>query len=257
MSRTTRRPERTHTAGDGEAIPLPSRLNGTDAQTHSHKTRPNGGQTERSREMLIKETFMYLSDADKKAIEQGIARLVVRSFTLDCSTMGARTDAAEQNKAVLSELEKSGLALGQYHEYKRGDDYSLWFWCNTENGEMRLDYVRLERNNKHGIEENEEIAEKAMRVFEQMQTKDNVVTLQYEAVYDEQRLEEAATRFAEESIGKFVCYNGEVGRIVKIDPEEYNGYGYFFKRKGARTRGYYLDSKKVYSISVTEQEANA
>jgi hypothetical protein len=211
--------------------------------------------------MRITEDFSYLSDTDKKAIKNGIAKLCVyglkidRFFTeeemqenrkqaeaLSRDEWGKRCDKmadfiAEQNKIAIDELAKV-FNIGQYnynHKYDMGD---FWFWAGE-----KLDYITLSTNEDDGTEKRNEKAGKALEILKTIDTANNIVRIHYTAVYDEEKLTEAVEDFAKSVDGKFINYNCMVGKLFK---DMYNRY--IFKKKGARKYGYELSKKQVYGI---------
>lgn len=225
--------------------------------------------------MIIKEDYSYVTGIDKKAIEQGVAVLGVHSIRLDryiteeqgeqnrkaakelspeewgksCEQYARKI--AAQNEIALSALETAGLILGQYrsaHKYR--EYWDLWFWCNSDNNGMRLDYVQLTLNDELSLEQQKKIVEQATAILGKVNTPDNRAIIQYEAIYDEEKLTNAAEKFAEENLGKFLKHGFYIGKIKKIDPDFNGGYKYAFMRKNAKKRGYLLSTDSLYAMSL-------
>ncbi len=233
--------------------------------------------------MFVREDKSYLTVVDKKAIEQGVAVLGIHSIRLDryvseerksetakmsAAELDARLRSAEwqayceqvtkkiatQNETVLTALEAAGLILGQYRNIPNQKYFDLWFWCNADKNGRRLDYLTLSPNWDLTPEQQGKIIEQAIAILEKVNTSDNCAIIQYEAIYDEQKLADIAEQFAEQNTGKFIRYGRDVGKIVKLNPELCGGYKYGFKKKKARTRGYRLTAKAVYGLSLENAE---
>lgn len=211
--------------------------------------------------MRIKEDFSYLSDTDKKAIENGTAKLCIyglhidRFFTeeemqenkrqaeiLSREEWGNRCDKmadfiAEQNKIALDKLAKV-FNIGQYNYNHKCDMGDFWFWAGE-----KLDYITLFTNEDDGTEKRNEKAEMALEILKTIDTANNIVRIHYTAVYDEEKLTESVENFVKSVDGKFINYNGMAGKLFK---DMYNRY--IFKKKGARKYGYELSKKAVYGI---------
>ena len=219
--------------------------------------------------MRIKEDYSYLSENEKKAIAEGIAKLYIYSIRLDRffteeeqteNTRQAETLTREQwaqrcdeiaqkigaqNAEAMTELLKH-FEIGQYSVNFSGDG-DFWFWCNCNNSGRKLDYITLTTQGAT-IEEKNAKAEKARAILETVNTKNNIAHLQYASELDQTKLDKIAEEYTEKTAGAFVKYAGMIGKIKRIDESTNNGKKWAFMKKGAKTRGYYLNAWNIYEI---------
>jgi hypothetical protein len=223
--------------------------------------------------MRIKEDYSYLSETEKKAIAEGLAKLYIYSIRLDrffteeeqaenarqaqaltreqwaqrCDKIAQEIGA--QNTEAMTALLKH-FEIGQYSADFSGDG-DFWFWCNCNNG-RKLDYITLTTQGATAEEKNAK-AEKARAVLETVNTKNNIAYLQYATELDQIKLDKIAEEYTEKTAGAFVKYAGMIGKIKRIDESTNNGKKWAFMKKGAKTRGYYLTAWNIYEIK-TENE---
>lgn len=219
--------------------------------------------------MRIKEDYSYLSETEKKAIAEGLAKLYIYSIRLDrffieeeqaenarqaqtltreqwaqrCDKIAQEIGA--QNTEAMTALLKH-FKIGQYSaDFSGGGDF--WFWCNSNNNGRELDYITLTTQGATA-EEKKAKAEKARAILETVNTRNNIAHLQYASELDQTKLDKIAEEYTEKTAGAFVKYAGMIGKIKRIDESTNNGYKWAFMKKGAKTRGYCLTAWNIYEI---------
>lgn len=110
-------------------------------------------------------------------------------------------------------------------------DWDLYFWSNRGwNGHNYMDCFQLSFNNKRGPVERQQITSDIVAMFENVDYGNIGCRVQYEAVLDETKIENAAKCIFEKIADKYVSYNGYAGKVKVVGiADGLVKYG-FFKR---------------------------
>ena len=158
-----------------------------------------------------------------------------------------REKIAAENLALMEFLEKH-FTFGQFktpYNFK-DDDYTFWFYCNdlynTTCGRLSgrdYSYITLSLDKKGDEKEKERIFAKVKELLADYPAKNIQAIFQYSQVENTDSVKEEAERIFKECEGKFVNYDGMIGKLERHDGE------YIFKKKYAKAYGYRVSPMNI------------
>ena len=210
--------------------------------------------------MFIKEDYSYISYLENKLIEKGYGKLSVHSIHFDRYFTEEQQEKNRQlaqsvtteewnkhcdvfgehlNKQLMeiAEMFNSKYNLHQFDtenstiEHYR-TDWDLHFYSNKGwNGKDYMDFFSLTFNDERTPKENISLLEEIREILKALSYENVMCRIQYDAIIDDKRVEKEAKEICESLLGKFIVYNGMIGKIKVIhELEDKKEYG-FFKKK--------------------------
>lgn len=159
-----------------------------------------------------------------------------------------RKDTAESIKSICDIIVRF-FKVGQYDHENDYDfhECDLWFWCNGINidGEYQRDYSHISLNVEHDnmTEQRAKEIEHQLRTILTNARFDNVYArFQYESELNTEFVNAKAKELFDEYNGGFVRYGHMNGKLLCVDGK------YAFKKKNAKTKGFWLDAIDVIEI---------
>lgn len=170
----------------------------------------------------------YFSEERKEANRQLAARLTDQQWSAHCDE--SKASGATKIKRMVDKLTES-LTVYQYNQ-KVGyqDDWDLYFFCL--NGDMS--YVTLSPNKRKSPQSQWDTINKALALLSRAGEEDIKVTIQYKAIYKEEKVNEMVEKAAGRILEKTIDYKGNKGKIKIVGKTESGGTRYGFFKSRAR-----------------------
>lgn len=124
-------------------------------------------------------------------------------------------------------------------------DWDLFFWSNRGwNGKEYMSCFSLTFNKNRTAKQNMELLEKIVPIVEAMEYETIACRIQYDIVFDENKLAKDAKAVCEKLAGKPIQYCGMTGKIKAVEKrDDIVEYGFF--RTRARSRYYPISNKEL------------
>lgn len=191
--------------------------------------------------MLLHENKSYL---DNQSIQAGLATeklnhiIVDRYFTEEEKAANLKfhetASREECNKKIADWKSKDEYANTLIMEKLRdvlGDRVHNFCLIPSEFGHLRIDNYKA----------TEAEISKVLEVLKGIDIPNRCAVVNYSTQYDDAACKEKAREIYQKNDGKFVTYGGYTGRLKYNESENY----YYFMKKGARSKGYYINEKQI------------
>lgn len=191
--------------------------------------------------MLLHENKSYL---DNQSIQAGLATeklnhiIVDRYFTEEEKAANLKfhetASREEYNKKIANWKSKDEYANTLIMEKLRdvlGDRVHNFCLIPSEFGHLRIDNYKA----------TEAEISKVLEVLKGIDIPNRCAVVNYSTQYDDAACKEKAREIYQKNDGKFVTYGGYTGRLKYNESENY----YYFMKKGARSKGYYINEKQI------------
>lgn len=191
--------------------------------------------------MLLHENKSYL---DNQSIQAGLATeklnhiIVDRYFTEEEKAANLKfhetASREEYNKKIADWKSKDEYANTLIMEKLRdvlGDRVHNFRLIPSEFGHLRIDNYKA----------TEAEISKVLEVLKGIDIPNRCAVVNYSTQYDDAACKEKAREIYQKNDGKFVTYGGYTGRLKYNESENY----YYFMKKGARSKGYYINEKQI------------
>lgn len=191
--------------------------------------------------MLLHENKSYL---DNQSIQAGLATeklnhiIVDRYFTEEEKAANLKfhetASREEYNKKIADWKSKDEYANTLIMEKLRdvlGDRVHNFCLIPSEFGHLRIDNYKA----------TEAEISKVLEVLKGIDIPNRCAVVNYSTQYDDAACKEKAREIYQKNDGKFVTYGGYTGRLKYNESENY----YYFMKKGARSKGYYINEKQI------------
>lgn len=191
--------------------------------------------------MLLHENKSYL---DNQSIQAGLATeklnhiIVDRYFTEEEKAANLKfhetASREEYNKKIANWKSKDEYANTLIMEKLRdvlGDRVHNFCLIPSEFGHLRIDNYKA----------TEAEISKVLEVLKGIDIPNRCAVVNYSTQYDDVACKEKAREIYQKNDGKFVTYGGYTGRLKYNESENY----YYFMKKGARSKGYYINEKQI------------
>lgn len=191
--------------------------------------------------MLLHENKSYL---DNQSIQAGLATeklnhiIVDRYFTEEEKAANLKfhetASQEEYNKKIADWKSKDEYANTLIMEKLRdvlGDRVHNFCLIPSEFGHLRIDNYKA----------TEAEISKVLEVLKGIDIPNRCAVVNYSTQYDDAACKEKAREIYQKNDGKFVTYGGYTGRLKYNESENY----YYFMKKGARSKGYYITEKQI------------
>ena len=124
-------------------------------------------------------------------------------------------------------------------------DWDLFFWSDRGwNGKDFMTCFSLTFNSNRTTEQNMKLLEKIIPIVEAMDYETIACRIQYDIVFDEDKLGKDAKAVCEKLAGKTIHYRGMTGKIKAVEKrDDIVEYGFF--RTRARSRYYPISNKEL------------
>lgn len=228
---------------------------------------------------MIREDKNYLSKLDLLAIEKSIAKLDVFSLRIDreqyteeekaenvkiansvsdkewfeiCNNR--REITAQKIEKLMQELSER-FVIYQYNKEDKiiynSEDWDLFFWCNSSNGQRDYSYVTLNLNKNRTVEKKLQDVELVLSYMQDIGIEGLDINIQYTVTYNENKVKEIVLNYVDKIKNNTIELMGYKGKIkdVGIDYEGNKCYGFFKNR--SRTRYYKLSYKNILEMAIT------
>ncbi len=191
--------------------------------------------------MLLHENKSYL---DNQSIQAGLATeklnhiIVDRYFTEEEKAANLKfhetASREEYNKKIADWKSKDEYANTLIMEKLRdvlGDRVHNFCLIPSEFGHLRIDNYKA----------TEAEISKVLEVLKGIDIPNRWAVVNYSTQYDDAACKEKAREIYQKNDGKFVTYGGYTGRLKYNESGNY----YYFMKKGARSKGYYINEKQI------------
>lgn len=226
--------------------------------------------------MNIKHDYSYVSSKAKELIERGYGEMSVyslhfdRYYTEEQKQQNVKTAESmtndEWNKHcdIMAESfdrplrEILNVFINKYNIHQVSEetsttehyrsDWDLFFWSNQGwNGKDYMDCFSLNFNKKRKASVNMNMLQDVITLLEEVDYKNISCRIQYDAVIDENKVNEEAMTICDKLVGKFIEYAGMVGKIKVVSESDGNRkYGFF--KKNARNKYYSVSGIEILTI---------
>lgn len=176
----------------------------------------------------------YFTEAEREANQAYAKSHTDEDWAARCDK--TREYLASEIVKILDLLEQH-FTIGQYKNNGYGNDYDLWFWCNslytTTSGRLTgndYSYVTLSIFNDKSAENGNRIFDEIRELLADYDAKNIQAIFQYSQEEIEPEIEAEAKRIFEFCKGKYIKYGSYNG---KLDWNE--SVGYTFRKKHGRT----------------------
>ena len=191
--------------------------------------------------MLLHENKRYL---DNQSIQAGLATeklnhiIVDRYFTEEEKTANLKfhetASQEERNKKIADWKSKDEYANTLIMEKLRdvlGDRVHNFCLIPSEFGHLRIENYKATEAEISNV----------LDVLRGIDIANRWAIVNYSTKYDDATCKEKAKEIYQKNDGKFVTYGGYTGRLKYNESENY----YYFMKKGARSKGYYINERQI------------
>ncbi|MNW59240.1 hypothetical protein D3C74_371480 [compost metagenome] len=106
--------------------------------------------------------------------------------------------------------------------------------------ERDMSYVKLNPNERRSNEQQKKSIRAVIDLLKEIDIKGIQITIQYTAIYNENRVQQASIEYCEKMKNQFINYGGYTGKIISSEE-----HGFLFRKKGAKKQAYYIDHKTI------------
>lgn len=191
--------------------------------------------------MLLHENKSYL---DNQSIQTGLATeklnhiIVDRYFTEEEKAANrefAQTASAEERNKKIADWKSKNeyantLIMGKLRDVL-GDRIQNFCLIPSEFGHLRIENYKA----------TEVEISKVLEVLKDIDIPNRHAVINYSTEYNETACKEKAKELYQKYEGKFVTYGGWTGRLKYNKSKNF----YYFMKKGARSKGYYITEKQI------------
>lgn len=228
--------------------------------------------------MFISQDFSYVKASEMKLIDSGYGKMSVHSIhfgrhfseeqkeknrklfeTMSREEWSKHCDeVAESLSKPLNEILNVFVDKYDIHqvspetstmEHYRSD-WDLYFYSNKGwNGREYMDSFEFSFNTKRSPEQNMKLLEEIVDILKTLDYENIGCRIQYDAWIDTQKVEETAKVICENLVGKFINYNGMIGKI-KVVSEDNGDKEYGFFKKNARNKYYRISYTEILAMNI-------
>lgn len=223
--------------------------------------------------MYISRDYSYNTTDEMKLVEKGYGELTVHSIHFDryyteeqkeknrqlAESMTREewsehcNDIAESFSKPMMEILEKFISKYNIHQISKEtstmehytSDWDLYFW--SDRGWNEKDYMtcfKLNFNTKREPKQNMELLEEIISFISLMEYENIGCRIQYDVAINEKKVAEKVDTVYENHIGKFVEYQGMIGKL-KVVREENGMKEYGFFKKNARSKYYSIPNTKI------------
>jgi len=232
--------------------------------------------------MYIEKDYSYISETETLLINEGYGKMSVHSIHFDRhfseeqkakNRAIAETMTNEEWSEYCDKFAKSLATLLEnilqefvekydIHQVSEetntlkhyNSDWDLFFW--SDKGWNKKDFMThfsLTFNDNRSPEQNMELLEKIIPLVETIKYENIGCRIQYDAVIDEEKIEEEAKTICESLVGKFIEYRDMTGKI-KVVREENGIKKYGFFKKNSKINYYHISSRDLVAMKIMEEK---
>lgn len=228
--------------------------------------------------MLITYDYSFVSSKEKQLIERGYGEMSVHSlsfqrhYTDEQKQKNAKLHSTMSNEQWNAHCDKVSRSFGKplteianvlaskydIHQVSEetstlahySSDWDLYFWSNKGwNNKDHMDCFTLTFNRDRSAKANMELLEDILPLLDSLDHKNISCRVQYNAIMDQEKVNEEVLKICEKLTGKFINYSGMVGK-VKIVSEKDGTKRYGFFKKNARNKYYTISGVELLTAQL-------